>query len=67
MSDLKIDKKTMVGVFLVAVILSFALVMLLVNIFERKMESKESYVKLVNVTEETTDPAVWGNKFSSPI
>ncbi len=33
---------------------------LLVNIFERKQEAKDPYLKLVNVTEETTDPAPWG-------
>ncbi len=33
---------------------------LLVNIFERKQEAKDPYLKLVNVTEETTDPRPWG-------
>lgn len=33
---------------------------LLVNIFERKSEGREPYVRLVEVTEDTTDPEVWG-------
>jgi nitrite reductase (cytochrome c-552) len=33
---------------------------LLVNIFQHKQEAKNPYLKLVNVTEETTDPAPWG-------
>jgi nitrite reductase (cytochrome c-552) len=33
---------------------------LLVNIVERKQEAKDPYLKLVNVTEETTDPRPWG-------
>jgi len=33
---------------------------LLVNIFERKSEAKQPYVRLVEVTEDTTDPAQWG-------
>ncbi len=33
---------------------------LLVNIFERKSEAREPYVRLVEVTEDTTDPEVWG-------
>jgi nitrite reductase (cytochrome c-552) len=33
---------------------------LLVNIFERKSEAKDAYVKLVQVTEDTTDPEPWG-------
>jgi nitrite reductase (cytochrome c-552) len=33
---------------------------LLVNIFERKSESRSPYVLLQPVTEDTTDPATWG-------
>ena len=33
---------------------------LLVNIFERKSEARDPYVRLVEVTEDTTDPALWG-------
>ena len=41
-----------VGVFLVT--------WLLTSIFERKQEAKNPYVRLVEVNEETTDPAAWG-------
>ena len=37
---------------------------LLTNIFERKQEAKNPYVRLVEVTEETTDPAPWGMNWS---
>ena len=33
---------------------------LLVNIFERKSEARDPYVRPVEVTEDTTDPALWG-------
>ena len=33
---------------------------LLVNIFERKSEARRPYVRLVEVTENDTDPAKWG-------
>lgn len=33
---------------------------LLMNIFERKSEARQPYVRLVEVTEDTTDPALWG-------
>src|SRR3954468_12084455 len=33
---------------------------LLVSIFNRKQEAKNPYLKLVEVDENTTDPAVWG-------
>lgn len=36
---------------------------LLLNIFERKTEEKNSFVQLVKVTEDDTDPAKWGVNF----
>ena len=36
---------------------------LLVNISERKTEAKHSYVKVVEVTENDTDPAKWGKNW----
>jgi nitrite reductase (cytochrome c-552) len=33
---------------------------LLTNIFERKAEQRQPFVRVVEVTEDTTDPAVWG-------
>jgi nitrite reductase (cytochrome c-552) len=36
---------------------------LLLNIAERKSEGRERWVRLVEVTEETTDPAVWGTNW----
>ena len=40
-----------------------AVTALLVNIFERKTEAQQTYVRLVDVTEDTTDPAEWGINF----
>lgn len=45
--------------FLVAVALASSTA-LLINIFERKAEAVNPYVRLVEVTEDTVDPAVWG-------
>ncbi|MBT3293950.1 MAG: ammonia-forming cytochrome c nitrite reductase subunit c552 [Verrucomicrobia bacterium] len=36
---------------------------LLINIFERKREAENTYVRLVPVTEDTTDPAIWGKNW----
>jgi nitrite reductase (cytochrome c-552) len=36
---------------------------LLVNIFERKSEARNPYVRLVDVTEDDTDPAKWGTNW----
>ena len=36
---------------------------LLINIFERKRENENPYVRLVAVSEDTTDPAIWGKNW----
>ena len=42
----------------------FAVAALLTNIFERKQEARNPYVRLVEVAEETTDAAPWGMNWS---
>ena len=42
----------------------FLVAALLTNIFERKQEARNPYVRLVEVNEETTDPAPWGMNWS---
>ncbi len=39
------------------------LLALLTNIFERKQEARQPFVRVVEVTEETVDPAVWGRNW----
>jgi nitrite reductase (cytochrome c-552) len=41
-------------------ILSFGIAALLTSIFRHKEEAKNPYLRLVDVTEETTDPTFWG-------
>ena len=45
---------------LAAPCVAFLLAALLTSIFQRKQEAKNPYVRLVEVSEETTDPAPWG-------
>jgi nitrite reductase (cytochrome c-552) len=45
-------------------ILAVVLLALLTSIFEHKQEAKNPYVRLVEVREETTDPAPWGTNWS---
>jgi nitrite reductase (cytochrome c-552) len=47
----------------VAAALAVGITALLVNIFTRKTEAKNPYVRVVELTEQTTDPAVWGKNF----
>ena len=49
------------GAAVVAVAVVTALITaLLTSIFQHKQEAKNPYIRFVNVTEETTDPAPWG-------
>src|SRR5687767_3521261 len=51
-----------VVVFLCAVV-TFLTAALLMNIFDRKQEAKNPYVRLVEVDENTSDPRVWGTNW----
>jgi nitrite reductase (cytochrome c-552) len=54
----------LVAVGIGSAIVAILLAALLTNIFQRKQEAKNPYVRLVEVTEETTDPAPWGTNWS---
>lgn len=55
------QSKTLIVATILGVAIVTALVTaLLVNIFERRSEARNPYVRLVEVTEDTTDPAQWG-------
>ena len=49
--------------FALAAIAAIIIAALLLNIFERKQEAKTTFMKIVDVTDDTTDPAVWGQNF----
>ncbi|WP_372795651.1 ammonia-forming cytochrome c nitrite reductase subunit c552 [Pontiella sp.] len=64
----KLEKKQgsagmLIGLIVVAAIASGLIVALLMNISARKAEAKNPYVRLVEVDEDTTDPAVWGKNW----
>jgi nitrite reductase (cytochrome c-552) len=54
------SKGTFVAIVAGVAIASALVTALLVNIVERKSEAKNAYTELETVTEDTTDPAVWG-------
>ena len=58
-------KAVLLGVIaLTCAALVFLVAGLLTSIFQRKQEARNPYVRLVEVTEETTDPAPWGVNWS---
>jgi nitrite reductase (cytochrome c-552) len=46
-----------------AAVVTLAVVALLVNIFERKQEARNPFYRVVDLTDDTEDPAVWGRNF----
>ena len=47
----------------VAALVTLGVVALLVNIFERKQEGRNPFYRVVELTDDTEDPAVWGKNF----
>ena len=47
----------------VAALAAGGIAALLINIFQRKQESRNPFFRVVELTEETEDPAVWGKNF----
>jgi nitrite reductase (cytochrome c-552) len=43
--------------------LTVLLLALLTNIFERKQEARQTFIRMVDVTEDTMDPKVWGQNW----
>jgi len=51
------------AIAVVAAGVTFAVTALLVNIFEHKQEARNPFFRVVELTDETEDPAVWGKNF----
>ena len=59
-SPLGIKFRLFISILLISAVLTALVALLLVNIFERKSEARNPYVRLVEVDEDDTDPAKWG-------
>ena len=56
-------RSTLITLILGAALGAAGLTALLVNIFERKQEARNSFFRVVELTDETEDPAIWGKNF----
>jgi nitrite reductase (cytochrome c-552) len=56
-------RRRVLVIALIAVVVAFAGFALLVDIFERKQEAKNPFFRVVELTDATEDPAVWGKNF----
>ena len=59
----RFSMKLVVGVAVIAALVTAGLTALLVNIFERKQEARNPFYRVVELTEDTVDPAIWGKNF----
>ncbi|MBI1386998.1 MAG: ammonia-forming cytochrome c nitrite reductase subunit c552 [bacterium] len=53
----------LIGAGVVTALGAFAVTALLVSIFEHKQEARNPFFRVVELDDETTDPAVWGKNF----
>jgi nitrite reductase (cytochrome c-552) len=54
------SRAVLISIIVVVAVASALVTALLVNVFERKSEARSPYVRLTEVTEDTTDPKQWG-------
>ncbi len=47
----------------IVALVTFGVTALLVNIFERKVEARNPFYRVVDLTDETEDPTLWGKNF----
>ena len=59
----RISKGWFAFAFIAGAVVTFLVAALLMNIFTRKMEAKNPYVRVVDVDEVTTDPAEWAKNW----
>jgi len=57
------SRAPLITIVIVAMLGAAAATALLVNIMERKQEAKNPFFRVVEITDETQDPAIWGKNF----
>jgi nitrite reductase (cytochrome c-552) len=68
MADIRSDSgksksRTLLLAVVVTALVTLGVAALLVNIFERKQEARNPFFRVVEITDDTSDPAVWGKNF----
>ena len=58
-----LSRGVMILITLLAATCAFLGLALLTNIFEKKQEAKLPFARVVEITDDTDDPAVWGQNF----
>ncbi|MDQ1255807.1 MAG: hypothetical protein QG656_401 [Candidatus Hydrogenedentes bacterium] len=61
--DLRKSVVVLGGTAVAVAVLAFLAAALLINIFDRKQEARNPFYRVVELTDETEDPEVWGKNF----
>ncbi len=59
----KSSSKRLIWVVLITFVLTVGITALLINIFEHKQEARNAFFRVVELTDDIDDPAVWGKNF----
>src|SRR5688572_25534261 len=51
------------ALFLLVAVVTAGVTALLINIFEHKQEARNPFYRVVELTDETVDPEIWGKNF----
>ncbi len=58
-----VSRKTVLLAVLFTAVLTVGITALLINIFEHRQEARQQFFRVVEITDDTDDPAVWGRNF----
>jgi len=59
------NRRRTVLIVAITAVVTIGVLAMLINIFERKQEARNTFVRVVDVNDQTDDPAVWGKNFPS--
>jgi nitrite reductase (cytochrome c-552) len=57
------SNRMLVGIIVVTALVTVGISALLLNIFERKQEARNPFIRVVDIDDNTSDPAIWGKNF----
>ncbi|MFV1975360.1 MAG: ammonia-forming cytochrome c nitrite reductase subunit c552 [Candidatus Scalindua sp.] len=63
MSTSKPSRILLIGIICLCAAIAFGILALVTNIFEKKQEGKNPFFRVVELTDDTEDPTIWGKNF----
>lgn len=63
MSTSKSSRVLLIGIICLCAAIAFGIMSIFTNIFEKKQEGKNPFFRVVELTDDTEDPVIWGKNF----